>query len=106
VNDLFAAAERIQQFCSSRNWRTCYIGGIAVQRWGEPRQTKDGDLTLITGFGTEEEYVDEFLANFRARDENPRDFALKNRVLLIYDSIVRSSNGKPPRAISNGMPDD
>lgn len=86
MNELFAAAEHVQQFCSARNWRTCYIGGIAVQRWGDPRQTKDGDLTLITGFGKEEEYVDEFLANFRARNEHPRDFALKNRVLLVYDS--------------------
>lgn len=50
MNQLFAAAVGVQQFCSARGWRNCYIGGLAVQRWGEPRQTSDGDLTLFTGF--------------------------------------------------------
>jgi len=31
---------------------------------GEPRQTQDADLTLITGFGNEELFVDQLLATF------------------------------------------
>jgi len=46
VNPLFNAAADIQAFCSARHWRCAIIGGLAVQRWGEPRQTRDIDLTL------------------------------------------------------------
>ena len=87
MNDLFAAAERVQQFCAHREWRTCFIGGIALQRWGQQRQTKDGDLTLLTGFGQEEHYVDEILGNFRARRDDAREFGLQSRVVLIWDEI-------------------
>lgn len=53
MNGLFDAATEIQDFCRDRQWRFCLIGGMAVQRWGEPRQTRDVDLTLLTGFGGE-----------------------------------------------------
>ena len=43
----------------------------------------DIDLTLLTGFGGEEAYVDEWLAHYEARIEDARDFALRNRVLLL-----------------------
>ncbi len=86
MNPLFVAAVRVQEFCTKRNWRTCYIGGVTVQRWGEQRQTKDGDLTLLTRFQNEEHYVDEILSGFRSRREDAREFALRNRVLLIEDT--------------------
>lgn len=35
------AAIEIQSFCQRRKWRFCFIGGVAVQRWGEPRLTQD-----------------------------------------------------------------
>ncbi|MCL4263414.1 MAG: hypothetical protein KJ069_09370 [Anaerolineae bacterium] len=41
MNALLDAALRLQQFCQSQNWQFCYIGGLAVQRWGEPRLTQD-----------------------------------------------------------------
>jgi hypothetical protein len=31
-NRLLEAAQEIQKFCLSRNWRFCFIGGIAVLR--------------------------------------------------------------------------
>ncbi len=86
MNPLFAAAVRVQEFCTRRNWRTCYIGGVTVQRWGEQRQTKDGDLTLLTHFQNEEDYIDALLSAFRPRREDARTFALRNRVLLIEDT--------------------
>jgi hypothetical protein len=52
--DLFEAARELQTFCDRHEWRSCFIGGIAVQRWGEPRVTRDIDLNLIAGFGGEE----------------------------------------------------
>lgn len=77
------AAETIQTFCSQHEWRFCFIGGVAVQRWGEPRLTVDVDLTLLTGFGEEDRFVDALLAAFRPRRVDPRAFALSHRVLLI-----------------------
>jgi hypothetical protein len=55
---LFEAAWQVQTFCDSRGWRSCLIGGIAVQRWGEPRVTLDVDVTLLTGFGGEDRFID------------------------------------------------
>jgi hypothetical protein len=84
VNPLFAAALELQHFFAARQWRFCFIGGLAVQRWGEPRLTLDVDCTLLTGFGEESRYVDELLAAFAGRVEHPREFALAHRVLLLY----------------------
>jgi hypothetical protein len=86
VNPLFTAALELQSFFEARRWRFCFIGGLAVQRWGEPRLTLDVDCTLLTRFGQESRYVDELLAAFSGRVESPREFALANRVLLLYSA--------------------
>jgi hypothetical protein len=83
MNDLFRTAAEVQSFCDRQGWRSCCIGGIAVQRWGEPRVTRDVDLTLLTGFGHEREFVDVLLAAWRARADNPLEFAMRHRVLLL-----------------------
>jgi len=57
VNPLFLAAQEVQHLCEGEGWDFCFIGGLAVQRWGEPRLTRDVDLTLLTGFGAEGAYV-------------------------------------------------
>ena len=67
----------------SKSWKNCLIGGLVLQRWGEPRLTKDVDLTVITGFGREEELVDLLLPHFTGRRKDTREFALRNRVLLL-----------------------
>jgi hypothetical protein len=66
-NRLLQAALEIQEFCESRRWRFCFIGGIAVQHWGEARLTRDADLTVFTGLGDEPPYVDALLARFQFR---------------------------------------
>src|SRR5437016_157791 len=80
---VLAAAEEIQSFCQKQGWRFCFIGGLAVQRWGEPRLTQDADLTLLTGFGGEEKFVDPLLETFGPRRADAREFALISRVLLL-----------------------
>jgi len=77
------AAKQVQGLCERESWRFCFIGGVAVQRWGEPRLTQDVDLTLLTGFGTEEPYVDTLLAGLSPRRDDAREFALTHRVLLL-----------------------
>lgn len=44
-------------------------------RWGEPRLTRDVDLTVIAGFGTEETVVDALLDGLTARMDDARTFA-------------------------------
>jgi hypothetical protein len=90
VNGLYQAAGEVQDYCRLRHWRICFIGGLVLVRWGEPRQTQDADLTLLTGFGNEESYVRQILATFPPRRDDALEFALQNRVLL-----VTASNGTP-----------
>jgi hypothetical protein len=83
MNDLLKAARDLQVFCDSRGWKSCVIGGLAVQRWGEPRVTRDVDVTLLAGFGSELDFIQVLLARYPARLAQPVDFALRNRVLLL-----------------------
>ncbi len=83
MTDLIAVAAELQKFCEDRNWNFCIIGGLALQFWGEQRLTKDVDLTLLTGFGDEEIYIDALLEKFSPRIAEAKTFALRNRVLLL-----------------------
>jgi hypothetical protein len=67
MNPIFAAGLEVQRICEAAEFSFCFIGGLAVQRWGEPRMTADVDLTLLTGFGGEARYVDELLRVFQGR---------------------------------------
>ena len=86
MNPVFEAALELQSFCQQERWRFCFIGGVAVQRWGEPRLTVDVDITLLTGFGGEESFIRTLLARFQPRRPDAADFALRNRVLLLENS--------------------
>ena len=88
MNSVLATAIEVQHFCEERAWPFCIIGGIAVQRWGEPRVTVDVDLTLLTGFGNEEAFVDTLLERFQPRRADAREFALLHRVLLLQSNGV------------------
>ena len=57
-------------------------------RWGEPRTTLDVDMTLLTGWGSEEPYVTALLERFRSRTPGGFEFAMEHRVIL-----VRATNG-------------
>jgi hypothetical protein len=80
--DVLAAAVEVHRLWERRGWKFCFIGGIAVQRWGNPRFTVDVDLTLLTGYGSEERFVDGILEDLEPRRADARQFALLHRVLL------------------------
>src|SRR5688572_1091461 len=88
MNPIFAAALEIEHICRAARFKFCFIGGLAVQRWGQPRMTADVDLTVVTGFGGEEPFVDALLAELDPRIPDAREFALRHRTLL-----VSASNG-------------
>lgn len=81
--ELFREARALQQFLEQRGWAYCFIGGVALQHWGEPRVTRDLDVTVFTGFGGGAAVVDALLAVYPARRPDARDFALRHRVLLL-----------------------
>jgi hypothetical protein len=99
MNRILADALVFQKFCQEQDWKFCFIGGLALQRWGEPRMTQDADLTLLTGFGQEAAYIDRILEEFSARIEESRGFALRHRVLLL-----RGPQGTPLDVALGAMP--
>lgn len=86
MNKIFEAALELEAVCRAAGFQFCFIGGLAVQRWGKPRMTADVDLTVITGFGNEAPYVDALLAKLSARLSDARAFALRHRTLLLVTS--------------------
>lgn len=88
MNPIFSAAIDVERFCHDQGWRFCFIGALAVIRWGEPRLTQDVDLTVLTGFGGEEQYIDALLHRFRGRRDDARQFAVQYRVLLLDDGAI------------------
>lgn len=99
MNPLFVAALETQRLCQEHGWRCCVIGGLAVQRWGEPRLTRDVDVSLLCGWGNEETVIDALLQRFEARRDDAREFALRYRVVLL-----KASNGVPIDVALAAMP--
>ena len=73
----------LQNFCDGRGWNPCFIGGIAVQRWGQARVTRDVNITLPTGFGQEDSFIEPLLAQYAPRNAGAADFARRARVPLL-----------------------
>ena len=90
MNALFAAAAEIQTSLQCAREKFCFIGGVALQRWGEPRLTRDVDLTLLCPYGAESPLVERLLAIFAPRMPDAREFALQHRVLLSAASRSRN----------------
>lgn len=99
MNDVIQAAAELQSVCVAQDWHYCFIGGLAVQRWGEPRQTVDVDLTLLTGFGGEDSYIQKLLIEFESRIPDAASFARERRVLLL-----RSKKGVGLDVALGGLP--
>ena len=81
-NGLIQTALDIQVFLQTLDQPFAFIGGVALQRWGEPRVTRDVDLTILTRFEGESKLVNMFLARFPGRISDAESFALENRVIL------------------------
>jgi hypothetical protein len=99
INPLFQAGLEFQNTSTERKWSFCFIGGLAVIRWGEIRITQDIDLCLLCGFGNEEQYIKTLLGIYKSRIPDAYHFSLKNRVLLLY-----ASNGVSVDISLSGLP--
>ena len=81
--DLLRAAAAVEAVCQEHGWRHCFIGGLALQRWGEVRFTKDADATVFTGYGDEMTFIAPLLDRFKSRIEDAATFAEQRRILLL-----------------------
>ena len=97
--ELAHSAIELEQALRLLQWRFCFIGGIAVQHWGEPRHTIDLDLTLLTGFGGEADYIRQLTSLYVPRRIDMLEFAVTNRVVLLRDK-----RGTPLDISLGGMP--
>lgn len=86
LSELIAAAARLQRQWQELNVQFCFIGGLAVHRWGQPRQTDDVDATVWTEFGNERPVIDTLMKGLVGRIANAEQFAIQNRVLLCQES--------------------
>ena len=83
INNILEVAVDVGLRLETLKVPSCIIGGVACQRWGEPRQTVDVDATLFVGFGNESAVVDELLSHYEARMDDARNFAMQHRILLL-----------------------
>jgi hypothetical protein len=88
MNPQFRAIWDAHKFFTSENIPYVLIRGIALQWWGEPRFTRDVDITILVNSGKEESAIKRILSAFTPRISDALEFALKNRVCL-----VRSRDG-------------
>lgn len=79
---LFSAAAQVQQALDRAGLRFCIIGGVAVQRWGEQRFTRDVDFTVLCPFGEEDPVSREIARVLISRVDDATEFARRNRVFL------------------------
>jgi hypothetical protein len=83
LNRQFETAWQLHLFFTARSVPYMIIGGLAVQRWGQPRLTRDVDFTVLLPPGREEVMLQEIVAAFPPRVPNAVPFAIAHRVLPI-----------------------
>jgi hypothetical protein len=88
--EVFDALKEIALFLKKKRFRFALIGGLAASCRGQARTTNDVDLTIWAEIGEELPILKAILKKFRARESDPIEFALANRVLL-----VKATNSVP-----------
>ena len=81
--NLLPAAAEVTRFLDIHHVPHFIIGGLALQHWGEPRMTRDVEITVLVAPEELETFVDAVLERFNARSPDARAFALQHRVVLI-----------------------
>jgi hypothetical protein len=82
ANPVLEAALLTQAACDAAGLAGCVIGGIALQRWGEPRYTADADLSVLVEPGRESAVIADLLSRLPARIPDAAQFAERTRVIL------------------------
>ncbi|MEM6691381.1 MAG: nucleotidyltransferase [Planctomycetota bacterium] len=85
-SSLWATAVKLYGHLKDSGYPFCFIGGLVVQRWGQPRMTGDVDATILCEFGDESRLAQTFLDLYESRIEDPLAFATQARILLLRDT--------------------
>ncbi len=95
---LLEAMIEIATFLEERQVPYAVIGGVALQHWGEPRLTRDVDVTVMVSQQDLDGFLAAALRRFSARIPAALAFAKRNRVLLL------SSTDGTPIDLTLGIP--
>src|SRR4030067_1670823 len=95
---LLQAVKEITKFLDRHKIPYVLLGGLAVQYWGEPRTTRDIDVTVVVSQEELESFLQKALERFSPRIPDALSFARDHRVLL-----VKTDTGVPID-ISLGIP--
>jgi len=79
---LFTVARSVQNALRSVGLEFCFIGGIPLQYWGEPRATTDVDLTVLCDLGQEESVLEKLKSVLEPRTDDTDELALIGRMYL------------------------
>lgn len=82
MKDIFEVAAWVHERFCDLGLVHGFIGGLALQAWGEARVTRDVDVAVMTGFGNEREVIMRILDVVPSRHPDPIEFAVANRVIL------------------------
>lgn len=99
LGPVFDAALAAQVACTKLGLPYCVIGGVALQRWGEPRFTADADLSVLVKQGEEARAALSLIDELPARIADAAGFAERTRVLLL-----RSDQGVGIDIVLAGLP--
>ena len=87
---VIGAALEVQQKLARAGFCFCFIGGLALQRWGEPRYTQDVDLSLLCPYGEELATAGRLAELFQSRFDGAVEFTVQSRVFL-----AQTADGTP-----------
>ena len=79
---IFTTALWIQRALKSVVGNFCFIGGLALQRWGEVRVTQGVDLMILCPLGDEMDLVEKLRTILTPRDEDVESLARITRMFL------------------------
>lgn len=83
MNPQLEAAWLIHEFLTAHDVRYAVIGAIALQKWGEPRFTRDVDITVESSITDLPRLVRLITEQFASRTQDPLAFARRTRMILI-----------------------
>ena len=96
--DLLQAVGEVVAFLEEERVPYVLIGGLAVQHWGEPRATRDIDVTVLVDEAAFDRFLERALTRFRPRLPDAAAFAREHRMVLL------ATRSGVPVDISLGIP--
>jgi len=96
--EVLEAAIQVAKWLEEQGIRHFFLGGIALQYWGEPRLTRDVDVTVLVAPDDLDMFLHNAIKAFKPRIPDAIEFARRHRVLLL------ETESGVPIDISLGIP--